>query len=179
MANAIYEGCVCRGTPSIGIITNSGLQYDMKLGHYLSWFRLRWRTSADTFFIYCIVRESKFLSRSLFFSAVLLLGVERWFFTELLSFCDFCLATWIKNTFYYVESSLLCLISKQVKCPNTTNLEERMLWTSMSIKVLIMHGYSLIESRNANCMLIVWKTIWITAVCQLQLNVSGRSNQHH
>ena len=31
--NAIYEECVCRGTPSIGIITNSGLNYDVKLGH--------------------------------------------------------------------------------------------------------------------------------------------------
>ena len=30
---------MCRGTPSIGIITNSGLNYDMKLSHYLLWFQ--------------------------------------------------------------------------------------------------------------------------------------------
>ena len=35
LPNALYEECVCRGTPSIGIITNSGLNYDVKLGHYL------------------------------------------------------------------------------------------------------------------------------------------------
>ena len=29
--NVIYEEYVCRGMPSIGIITNSGLNYDMKL----------------------------------------------------------------------------------------------------------------------------------------------------
>ena len=34
-SNAINEECVCRGTPSIGIITNSGLNYDVKLSHYL------------------------------------------------------------------------------------------------------------------------------------------------
>ena len=33
--NAIYEECVCRGTPSIGIITNSGLISHHNLGHYL------------------------------------------------------------------------------------------------------------------------------------------------
>ena len=32
--NAIYGECVCRGMPFIGIITNSGLNYDDKLGHY-------------------------------------------------------------------------------------------------------------------------------------------------
>ena len=37
--NVIYEECVCRGTPSIGIITNSGLNYTVKLGHYLLLFR--------------------------------------------------------------------------------------------------------------------------------------------
>ena len=33
--NAIYEECVCRGTPSIENITNSGLNCDVKLGHFL------------------------------------------------------------------------------------------------------------------------------------------------
>ena len=33
--NAMYEECVCRSTPSIEIITNSGLNYDLKLGQYL------------------------------------------------------------------------------------------------------------------------------------------------
>ena len=33
--NAIYEECVCRGKPSIGIITNSGLISHHNLGHYL------------------------------------------------------------------------------------------------------------------------------------------------
>ena len=37
--NAIYEECVCRGTPSIGIITNSGLISHHNLGHYLLWFQ--------------------------------------------------------------------------------------------------------------------------------------------
>ena len=34
-ANAMYEECVCRDTPSIGIITNSGLISHHNLGHYL------------------------------------------------------------------------------------------------------------------------------------------------
>ena len=36
LENAMYEECVCRGAPSIRIITNSGLDYNVKLGHYLS-----------------------------------------------------------------------------------------------------------------------------------------------
>ena len=39
-SNVIYEECVCRGTPSIGIITNSGLILHHNLGHYLLWFQL-------------------------------------------------------------------------------------------------------------------------------------------
>ena len=33
-SNVIYDEYVSRGTPSIEIITNSGLIYDVKLGHY-------------------------------------------------------------------------------------------------------------------------------------------------
>ena len=35
----MYEEDVCRGTPSIGIITNSGLVLHHTLGHYLLWFQ--------------------------------------------------------------------------------------------------------------------------------------------
>ena len=35
-SNVIYEECVCRCTPSIGIVTTRcGLNYDVKLGHHL------------------------------------------------------------------------------------------------------------------------------------------------
>ena len=37
--NAINEECVCRGTPSTGIITNSGLISCHNLSHYLLWFQ--------------------------------------------------------------------------------------------------------------------------------------------
>ena len=36
---------------------------------------------------------------------------------------DFCLAPWLENIFYDVESGLLCTDSKQVKCSNNA-LEE-------------------------------------------------------
>ena len=37
--NAVYKECICRGLPSIWIITNSGLNYVVKLGHNLLWFQ--------------------------------------------------------------------------------------------------------------------------------------------
>lgn len=49
---------------------------------------------------------------------------------------DFCLAPQQKNTFHYFGSNPLCLSSKQAKCPNNP-LEERVLWTLITLKNLI------------------------------------------
>ena len=59
---------------------------------------------------------------------------------------DFCLAPRPKTTFYDVESGLLGLGSKQVKCP-VTLLGERVLWAPMNKPLYLCDYFTLSRKR--------------------------------